>query len=101
MDIKRSIGAIRELLDKLYSQGKVEQLQTYVTMKFLSNELLEHAKEKKLPYAYIEEVLGEIDGHSRSIVDLEDSLDHPTDQHHSWARIAINKLESSHCFNIR
>lgn len=101
MDIKRTIDAIRELLDKLPSQEKGEQLQTYVTITFLSNELLKCAKEKKLPYLYIEEILGELDNHCRSIVDLEDRLGHPIDQHHSWARITINKLESNHCFKIK
>lgn len=101
MDIKRAIDAIQELLDKLPDQGKGEQLQTFVTMKFLSNELLECAKEKNLPYLYIEEILGELDSHCRSIVDLEDRLGHPIDQHHNWARSAINKLKSSHCFKIK
>jgi hypothetical protein len=101
MDVKRTIDAIGELLDKLPDQGKVEQLQTYVTIKFLSNELLECAKEKKLPYLYIEEKLGELDGHCCSIVDLEDRLGHPVNQHHSWARIAVDKLKSDLCFGIK
>ena len=58
---------------------------------------------QKMPCAhpYLKGVMIELDNHCRSIVDLEDRLGHPIDQHHSWARIAINKLESNHCFKIK
>ncbi len=100
MDAKKTIKAIEELLAKLPNRSKVEQLQTYATTRILSDELMEHAKEEKLPYLYIEEILGELDGHCRSIVDLEDRLGQSIEQHHSWARIAISKLESNLCFGI-
>ena len=101
MDAKKTISAIEELLTELSDQSKVEQLQTYVAIKFFSNELIAYAKEKKLPYSYIEEILGELDGHCRSIVDLEDRLGHSIDQHYSWAIKTIDKLKSNHCFSIK
>ncbi len=101
MDIKITINAIRELLDNLSSQIKVDQFHTYVAIKSLSNELLKCAKENKLPYLYIDEILGELDNHCRSIVDLEDKLGHPIDQHHCWASMAVDKLESNLCFKIK
>jgi len=101
MDAKRTIDAIQKLVSELSNQGKIEQLRTYATIKIFCDELFEYAKEKKMPYLYIQEILGELDGHCRSLVDLEDRLGHSVDQHHSWARIAINKLESNHCFGIK
>ncbi len=100
MLIKELLNTLKETVSIIVEGNSEERKINYLKIKSLLDELRKEGEEKQISMANFNEYATHLLWHCGAIAGVKDDHGHDERQHLVWAYAEINKLESSHCFNI-